>query len=162
MEKHLHILFKKFCLKHCTWSPLLLQQQLRMRIKLTYTHKGSPVQDLAEVNNFPPQSWQWYATLLILRPQQGNYGKDVPSPFPNDPPWHHHRSLPWGCMGSSGIFLTQSRVDGMKTDDEDDYSDNDEEKSQISQCISFHLFLCPSVFLSASGLVQNVHTHTCT
>uniref|UniRef100_A0A667WG50 AP-1 complex subunit gamma n=1 Tax=Myripristis murdjan TaxID=586833 RepID=A0A667WG50_9TELE len=31
---------------------------LRMRIKLTYTHKGSPVQDLAEVNNFPPQSWQ--------------------------------------------------------------------------------------------------------
>nr|XP_017212306.1 AP-1 complex subunit gamma-1 isoform X2 [Danio rerio] len=34
------------------------KQQLRMRIKLTYTHKGSPVQDLAEVNNFPPQSWQ--------------------------------------------------------------------------------------------------------
>uniref|UniRef100_A0A665VVN3 AP-1 complex subunit gamma n=1 Tax=Echeneis naucrates TaxID=173247 RepID=A0A665VVN3_ECHNA len=33
-------------------------QKLRMRIKLTYTHKGSPVQDLAEVNNFPPQSWQ--------------------------------------------------------------------------------------------------------
>ncbi|KAI2662163.1 AP-1 complex subunit gamma-1 [Labeo rohita] len=63
------------------------KQQLRMRIKLTYTHKGSPVQDLAEVNNFPPQSWQ---------------------------------SLPWGCMGSSGIFLTQSRVDGMKTDDDDD------------------------------------------
>uniref|UniRef100_A0A8C3AML5 AP-1 complex subunit gamma n=1 Tax=Cyclopterus lumpus TaxID=8103 RepID=A0A8C3AML5_CYCLU len=31
---------------------------LRMRIKLTYTLKGSPVQDLAEVNNFPPQSWQ--------------------------------------------------------------------------------------------------------
>uniref|UniRef100_A0A8C7TS30 AP-1 complex subunit gamma n=1 Tax=Oncorhynchus mykiss TaxID=8022 RepID=A0A8C7TS30_ONCMY len=26
--------------------------------KLTYTHKGSPIQDLAEVNNFPPQSWQ--------------------------------------------------------------------------------------------------------
>uniref|UniRef100_A0A8C3ASP6 AP-1 complex subunit gamma n=1 Tax=Cyclopterus lumpus TaxID=8103 RepID=A0A8C3ASP6_CYCLU len=25
---------------------------------LTYTLKGSPVQDLAEVNNFPPQSWQ--------------------------------------------------------------------------------------------------------
>uniref|UniRef100_H3AKS0 AP-1 complex subunit gamma n=1 Tax=Latimeria chalumnae TaxID=7897 RepID=H3AKS0_LATCH len=34
------------------------KQQLRMRIKLTYSHKGSPVQDLAEVNNFPPQSWQ--------------------------------------------------------------------------------------------------------
>uniref|UniRef100_A0AAY4E2C7 AP-1 complex subunit gamma n=1 Tax=Denticeps clupeoides TaxID=299321 RepID=A0AAY4E2C7_9TELE len=34
------------------------KQQLRMRIKLTYTYKGSPVQDLAEVNNFPPQSWQ--------------------------------------------------------------------------------------------------------
>ncbi|XP_030366788.1 AP-1 complex subunit gamma-1-like isoform X6 [Strigops habroptila] len=34
------------------------KQQLRMRIKLTYNHKGSAVQDLAEVNNFPPQSWQ--------------------------------------------------------------------------------------------------------
>ncbi|MBN3278833.1 AP1G1 protein, partial [Polyodon spathula] len=34
------------------------KQQLRMRVKLTYTHKGSPLQDLAEVNNFPPQSWQ--------------------------------------------------------------------------------------------------------
>uniref|UniRef100_A0A8C8DIL3 AP-1 complex subunit gamma n=1 Tax=Oryzias sinensis TaxID=183150 RepID=A0A8C8DIL3_9TELE len=34
------------------------KQQLRMRIKLTYIHKGSAVQDLAEVNNFPPQSWQ--------------------------------------------------------------------------------------------------------
>ncbi|TWW68069.1 AP-1 complex subunit gamma-1 [Takifugu flavidus] len=34
------------------------KQQLRMRIKLTYNLKGSPVQDLAEVNNFPPQSWQ--------------------------------------------------------------------------------------------------------
>uniref|UniRef100_A0A8C2SUT5 AP-1 complex subunit gamma n=1 Tax=Coturnix japonica TaxID=93934 RepID=A0A8C2SUT5_COTJA len=33
-------------------------QQLRMRIKLTYNHKGSAMQDLAEVNNFPPQSWQ--------------------------------------------------------------------------------------------------------
>uniref|UniRef100_A0A4W4H045 AP-1 complex subunit gamma n=1 Tax=Electrophorus electricus TaxID=8005 RepID=A0A4W4H045_ELEEL len=39
-------------------SFLKLQQQLRMRIKLTYTYKGAPVQDLAEVNNFPPQSWQ--------------------------------------------------------------------------------------------------------
>uniref|UniRef100_A0A9R1SR84 AP-1 complex subunit gamma n=2 Tax=Cyprinus carpio TaxID=7962 RepID=A0A9R1SR84_CYPCA len=37
---------------------VLNPQKLRMRIKLTYTHKGSPVQDLAEVNNFPPQSWQ--------------------------------------------------------------------------------------------------------
>lgn len=37
----------------------LPQQQLRMRIKLTYNHKGSAMQDLAEVNNFPPQSWQW-------------------------------------------------------------------------------------------------------
>lgn len=35
-----------------------LQQQLRMRIKLTYNHKGSAMQDLAEVNSFPPQSWQ--------------------------------------------------------------------------------------------------------
>ncbi|KAH0619748.1 hypothetical protein JD844_000694 [Phrynosoma platyrhinos] len=34
------------------------KQQLRMRIKLTYNHKGSPMQDLAEVNTFPPQSWQ--------------------------------------------------------------------------------------------------------
>ncbi|XP_061204572.1 AP-1 complex subunit gamma-1-like isoform X3 [Neopsephotus bourkii] len=34
------------------------KQQLRMRIKLTYNHKGSAIQDLAEVNNFPPQSWQ--------------------------------------------------------------------------------------------------------
>lgn len=68
------------------WLPLLFQQQLRMRIKLTYTHKGSPVQDLSEVNNFPPQSWQWLATPLNLKdPQQGNYGKDGPSPFPNDP-----------------------------------------------------------------------------
>ncbi|MGH0132255.1 UNVERIFIED_CONTAM: hypothetical protein FKN15_049492 [Acipenser sinensis] len=33
------------------------KQQLRMRVKLTYTHKGSSLQDLAEVNNFPPQSW---------------------------------------------------------------------------------------------------------
>uniref|UniRef100_A0A8C3ASZ3 AP-1 complex subunit gamma n=1 Tax=Cyclopterus lumpus TaxID=8103 RepID=A0A8C3ASZ3_CYCLU len=37
---------------------VLNPQKLRMRIKLTYTLKGSPVQDLAEVNNFPPQSWQ--------------------------------------------------------------------------------------------------------
>uniref|UniRef100_A0A672NU11 AP-1 complex subunit gamma-1-like n=1 Tax=Sinocyclocheilus grahami TaxID=75366 RepID=A0A672NU11_SINGR len=37
---------------------VLNPQKLRMRVKLTYTHKGSPVQDLAEVNNFPPQSWQ--------------------------------------------------------------------------------------------------------
>ncbi|XP_033929725.1 AP-1 complex subunit gamma-1-like isoform X2 [Melopsittacus undulatus] len=34
------------------------KQQLRMRIKLTYNHKGSAIQDLAEVSNFPPQSWQ--------------------------------------------------------------------------------------------------------
>ncbi|XP_035251981.1 AP-1 complex subunit gamma-1 isoform X1 [Anguilla anguilla] len=34
------------------------KQQLRMRVKLTYTHKGSAVQDLAEVNNFPAQAWQ--------------------------------------------------------------------------------------------------------
>ncbi|KAG8144285.1 putative AP-1 complex subunit gamma protein [Naja naja] len=34
------------------------KQQLRMRIKLTYNHKGSAMQDLAEVNSFPPQSWQ--------------------------------------------------------------------------------------------------------
>lgn len=39
-------------------SLFFLQQQLRMRIKLTYNHKGSAMQDLAEVNSFPPQSWQ--------------------------------------------------------------------------------------------------------
>uniref|UniRef100_A0A8C7E3J0 AP-1 complex subunit gamma n=1 Tax=Naja naja TaxID=35670 RepID=A0A8C7E3J0_NAJNA len=39
-------------------SLVFLQQQLRMRIKLTYNHKGSAMQDLAEVNSFPPQSWQ--------------------------------------------------------------------------------------------------------
>lgn len=48
--------------KEMLTSPLLvlfsLQQQLRMRIKLTYNHKGAAMQDLAEVNNFPPQSWQ--------------------------------------------------------------------------------------------------------
>ena len=59
------------------------QQQLRMRIKLTYTLKGSPVQDLAEVNNFPPQSWQWWAACVALnsphpRPLQGNYENDFP------------------------------------------------------------------------------------
>lgn len=53
------------------------QQQLRMRIKLTYTHKGSPVQDLAEVNNFPPQSWQWWAASVALKkPHQWNYEND--------------------------------------------------------------------------------------
>uniref|UniRef100_A0A7N6B8V5 AP-1 complex subunit gamma n=1 Tax=Anabas testudineus TaxID=64144 RepID=A0A7N6B8V5_ANATE len=36
----------------------VLNPQKVSLIKLTYTHKGSPVQDLAEVNNFPPQSWQ--------------------------------------------------------------------------------------------------------
>uniref|UniRef100_A0A4W3JYM3 AP-1 complex subunit gamma n=1 Tax=Callorhinchus milii TaxID=7868 RepID=A0A4W3JYM3_CALMI len=34
------------------------KQPLRMRIKITYNQNGSPVQDLAEVNNFPPPSWQ--------------------------------------------------------------------------------------------------------
>nr|XP_033797984.1 AP-1 complex subunit gamma-1 isoform X4 [Geotrypetes seraphini] len=34
------------------------KQQLRMRIKLTYNHRTTAMQDLAEVNNFPPQSWQ--------------------------------------------------------------------------------------------------------
>lgn len=55
------------------------QQQLRMRIKLTYNHKGSAMQDLAEVNNFPPQSWQWRSgTILILIPlNQRNSGKEV-------------------------------------------------------------------------------------
>uniref|UniRef100_A0A8C5HY48 AP-1 complex subunit gamma n=1 Tax=Gouania willdenowi TaxID=441366 RepID=A0A8C5HY48_GOUWI len=37
---------------------VLNPQKLRMRVKLTYTHKGSAFQDLSEVNNFPPQSWQ--------------------------------------------------------------------------------------------------------
>uniref|UniRef100_A0A8C4NQK3 AP-1 complex subunit gamma n=1 Tax=Dicentrarchus labrax TaxID=13489 RepID=A0A8C4NQK3_DICLA len=36
----------------------VLNPQKVSLIKLTYTLKGSPVQDLAEVNNFPPQSWQ--------------------------------------------------------------------------------------------------------
>uniref|UniRef100_A0A8C5HUD3 AP-1 complex subunit gamma n=1 Tax=Gouania willdenowi TaxID=441366 RepID=A0A8C5HUD3_GOUWI len=36
------------------------KQQLRMRVKLTYTHKGSAFQDLSEVNNFPPQSWHTF------------------------------------------------------------------------------------------------------
>lgn len=50
-----------------------------MRIKLTYNHKGSAMQDLAEVNNFPPQSWQWESsTILILIPlNQRNSGKEV-------------------------------------------------------------------------------------
>lgn len=50
-----------------------------MRIKLTYNHKGSAMQDLAEVNNFPPQSWQWGSgTILILSPpNQKNSGKKV-------------------------------------------------------------------------------------
>ncbi|KAJ8249217.1 hypothetical protein GJAV_G00232440 [Gymnothorax javanicus] len=34
------------------------KQQLRMRMKLTYVHRGAPVQDMCEVNNFPVQSWQ--------------------------------------------------------------------------------------------------------
>uniref|UniRef100_A0A3Q1DHF1 AP-1 complex subunit gamma n=1 Tax=Amphiprion ocellaris TaxID=80972 RepID=A0A3Q1DHF1_AMPOC len=36
----------------------VLNPQKVSLIKLTYTLKGSAVQDLAEVNNFPPQSWQ--------------------------------------------------------------------------------------------------------
>lgn len=60
-------------------TPPKFQQQLRMRIKLTYTHKGSAVQDLAEVNNFPPQSWQWWAAPVALKsPKQGNYENDFP------------------------------------------------------------------------------------
>nr|3ZY7_A Chain A, AP-1 COMPLEX SUBUNIT GAMMA-1 [Mus musculus]3ZY7_B Chain B, AP-1 COMPLEX SUBUNIT GAMMA-1 [Mus musculus] len=34
------------------------KQQLRMRIKLTFNWNGYKVQSEAEVNNFPPQSWQ--------------------------------------------------------------------------------------------------------
>lgn len=50
-----------------------------MRIKLTYNHKGSAMQDLAEVNNFPPQSWQWGSgtILILIPPNQKNSGKKV-------------------------------------------------------------------------------------
>lgn len=66
------------------------QQQLRMRIKLTYTLKGSPVQDLAEVNNFPPQSWQWWAASVALKSPIKGTMKTIflspPSFLPTDPP----------------------------------------------------------------------------
>lgn len=38
---------------------LILQQQLRMRIRLNYVVNGAPVVEQAEVNNFPTMSWQW-------------------------------------------------------------------------------------------------------
>uniref|UniRef100_UPI00358F5711 AP-1 complex subunit gamma-1 n=1 Tax=Myxine glutinosa TaxID=7769 RepID=UPI00358F5711 len=34
------------------------KQQLRMRLRLTYTHRAASMQEIGEVNNFPPQSWQ--------------------------------------------------------------------------------------------------------
>ncbi|CAM9149647.1 unnamed protein product, partial [Lampetra planeri] len=34
------------------------KHQLRMRIKLSYTHRGATVTDIGEVNNFPPQTYQ--------------------------------------------------------------------------------------------------------
>jgi len=37
---------------------LILQQQLRMRIRLNYVVNGAPVVEQAEVNNFPTMSWQ--------------------------------------------------------------------------------------------------------
>lgn len=54
-----------------------------MRIKLTYTHKGSSVQDLAEVNNFPTQSWQWRVGSLLSKtppppPAKWTMGKTAP------------------------------------------------------------------------------------
>jgi len=30
-----------------------------MRIRVSYSAGGAVVQDQAEVNNFPPESWQW-------------------------------------------------------------------------------------------------------
>lgn len=85
MDIYLFFVFFSFC-PHVEFSffinpstPPKFQQQLRMRIKLTYTHKGSAVQDLAEVNNFPPQSWQWWAAPVALKsPHQGNYENDFP------------------------------------------------------------------------------------
>jgi len=36
----------------------VLQQPLRMRLRLNYTMNGTPVTEQAEVNNFPAQLWQ--------------------------------------------------------------------------------------------------------
>lgn len=133
------------------WLPLLLQQQLRMRIKLTYTHKGSPVQDLSEVNNFPPQSWQWLLPLSILKtPSKGTMGKMAPP---------HSQMIPVTSPQIAALGLHGKQWNLPDTvescwyedyDDDDDYSDNDEAKSQIFENISLHLF-CPSVFFSALG-----------
>lgn len=66
-----------------------------MRIKLTYNHKGSAMQDLAEVNNFPPQSWQWgSSTILILIPlNQRNSGKEVVIAGESPQLYHGHEEL---------------------------------------------------------------------
>lgn len=66
-----------------------------MRIKLTYNHKGSAMQDLAEVNNFPPQSWQWgFGTILILIPlNQRNSGKEVVIAGKSPQLYHGHEEL---------------------------------------------------------------------
>jgi AP-1 complex subunit gamma-1 len=37
---------------------LCLQTALRMRIRVSYSAEGTTLQDQAEVNNFPPESWQ--------------------------------------------------------------------------------------------------------
>lgn len=82
------------------------QQQLRMRIKLTYNLKGSPVQDLAEVNNFPPQSWQWWAASVALkslptRELWKRFSFHHPPFLQWIPLWRHCGPLPSSCMGSS-------------------------------------------------------------
>ena len=66
-----------------------------MRIKLTYNHKGSAMQDLAEVNNFPPQSWQWgSSTILILIPlNQRNSGKEIMIAASPPQLYHGHEEL---------------------------------------------------------------------
>lgn len=77
------------------YSLFFWQQQLRMRIKLTYNHKGSAMQDLAEVNNFPPQSWQWgSSTILILIPlNQRNSGKEIMIAASPPQLYHGHEEL---------------------------------------------------------------------
>lgn len=90
------------------------QQQLRMRIKLTYTLKGSPVQDLAEVNNFPPQSWQWWAASVAPKsPPPRELWKrfffHLPPFFRRTPLWRHCSQLPSSCMGNSRASNTGER-----------------------------------------------------
>lgn len=108
-------LSSSYCFNKHVFLMIDLQQQLRMRVKLTYTHKGSPVQDLAEVNNFPPQSWQWWPYPLTLKdPAKGTMGKILP-PYPD---WSPVTSLQTAALGLHGkqrnVKHTQKK-DGMKT-----------------------------------------------